>query len=498
MKKIKLISGNQIVINLLIIFLIFQKLNAQDTISGFTIQEAYKIALQNNQSIKQLEYYKKEKQEEQSANKSLYLPKIGLSAEYMFLEKDLHLDLTPVRDAIIPLYQTLGQYGNFSIQGVPDNIATQMVREKLNNGLSKIENGEWDRMIQEKEFGALNATFQWPVFAGGKIRVANKLSELKLNESNYIYKQKENELLSELVDRYYGLVLAKQAIIVRKEVLNGMQKYLDDAILMNKEGLISKADVLNIKVYHSQAERELSKSIRTSDLIEESLLNTMALNDRKVIPVSKLFYFDEIQDLQFFKETAIKNNPKLKQIESNRKMTIEGVKYEKSELYPAIAITGMYDIANKNLSPYSPEWLVGVGMKWTIFDGTYRLKKIKAANYKVKQVEELNEKANNDILIMIEKLYQELQINKEQLDYLDNALNYAMENLKYREKGFSEQIINSSELIDARLQLSKVKIERLEAMYKFDVSLAKLLEYAGVPELLFEYLNKSNIKTESY
>lgn len=485
-------------LTLLIGLFIFQFSEAQDSIKALSIFEAYKITLQNNQSIKQLEFYKKEKKEENIANKSLYLPKIGLSAQYVLMEEDLHLDLTPVKDAITPLYQTLGQYGNFSIPGVPDNLATQMVRDKINLGLSKIKSSEWDKMLQEKEFGTLSATFEWPVFVGGKIKVANKLSELRFEESNLIYKQKESELLSELVDRYYGLVLAKHAISVRKEVFDGMKKHLDDALLLGKEGLVSKADILNVRVYFSQAERELLKSHRIAKLIEESLLNTLVLNEKNITPLSKLFYFDNIEDISYFKNLAIQYNPKLKQVDTKKQMTIEGVKYEKSELFPAVAFTGMYDIANRNLSPYVPEWLIGVGMKWTIFDGTYRIKKVKAANYKVQQINEIKEKANSDINVMIEKIYQELLINKEQLDYLENALVYAQENLRVREKGFNEQMTNSSELIDARLQLSKVKIEKLEAMYKFDVSLAKLLEYTGTPELFFNYLENKNIKTESY
>lgn len=483
---------------LIFIFFISQISKAQDNISTLTIYDAYKIAIQNNQIIKQYEYYKNEKKEELGANKSLYLPKMGLSAQYIFMEEDLHLDLTPVKDAITPLYKTLGEYGNFSIPGVPDNIATQMVRDKLKNGLSKIESSEWDKILQEKEFGMLKATFEWPVYAGGKIRVANELSKLKYEESNFIFKQKECELLTELVDRYYGFVLAQQAINVRKEVYDGMKKHLDDALKMGKEGLISKADILNVRVYYSQAERELLKSQRTLKLIEESLINTLTINENKIVPLSKLFFLNEIEDIKYFKSLAGTNNPILKQIDTKKQMGFEGIKYDKSEIFPAIAVSGTYDIANRNLSPYTPKWLVGVGMKWTIFDGTYRFKKIKAANYRVSQIIELKEKATNDINLMIEKLYQEVLINKEQLDHLDNALLYAQENLKVREKGFNEQMTNSSELIDARIQLSKVKIERLETMYKFDVSLAKLFEYTGNPDLFFQYINKNNVKTDSY
>lgn len=471
---------------------------AQDNTKKMSFDQALQECREKNHTLKQADYLIQEKKQESKAAKSLYLPKIGISAQYIAMEEDLTLDLTPVRDAITPLYETLGKYGNFSSAGVPDNIATQNARAKMLDGLNKVKNGEWDKMIQEKQFGAIDATFDWPLYVGGKIRAANKAADIRYTEAKEIHRQKEGEMMSELVERYYGLCLARQAELVRKDVFTGMQKHLDDALKMEKQGLIANADVLNVRVFHSQAERELNKSKRTSSIVNESLLNTLAEDNGNIEPVSKLFYLDSIESIVYFKNMAKQNNPLLKQVETKKQLAIQGLKVEKSEFMPAVAITGMYDIANKDLSPYTPEWLVGIGMKWTLFDGTSRFRKVKAASLRSKQVGEYQEKANSDVETMIEKLYQELNMNKELLKDLETAKAYAEEYLKVREKGFREEMTNSTEVVDARLALSKIRVERLEAMYKYDVCLAKLLEFAGIPEKFTAYQSNINIKTESY
>lgn len=474
-------------------------LKAQLISKQMSFEQALQFAIQKNHSLKQADFLIKEKKQESKAAKALYLPKIGITANYICMEEDFHLDLTPVKDAITPLYESLSKYGNFSISGLPDNIATQTIRAKMQEGLTKVENGEWDKMIQEKQFGSINATFDWPLYVGGKIRAANNVADIRYSEAKEIELQKQGEMMSELVERYFGLCMAKQVEKVRTEVYKGMQKHLSDAVKMQEQGLIANADVLNVKVFNSQAERELNKSKRTSTIINESLLNTIAEEAKiNIEPISMLFYLDSIESIEYFKNMAKQNNPLLKQVESKKQLAIQGLKIEKSDFFPAIAITGMYDIANKDLSPYTPGWLVGIGMKWTLFDGTSRFRKVKAATLRTEQVFEYQKKTNSDVETIIEKLYQELTMNKELLTDLETAKAYATEYLNVREKGFREEMANSTDVVDARLALSKILIERLEAIYKYDVCLSKLLEYAGIPEKFVSYQTNSKAKTETY
>lgn len=477
-------------------------LSAQQTATTqhLDFEQALQIMLGNSHVIKQAGLLQKQRTAELQAAKGLRLPTAGITGSYMSLSDDLHLDLTPVKNAITPLYSALSSYGNFSGVGTyPDAVSTQVVRDQLKQGLQTIQNSNWDELIQNKLFGTVAATVQWPLYTGGKIKAANNAAAIQQREAGEQMDQKSGELVSELAERYFGLCLARQAAIVRSEVLAGMNKHLQDALKMEKQGLIAHADVLNAQVFHAQAERELNKSLHTVLVLNEALANTLAITAAdSIIPASSLFYLDTLEPVDYFKSAAIKNNPLLKQVHTKQELVQQELNAAKADQYPAVAIQGMYTIAGADLSPYMPNWMVGVGMKWTLFNGYQHHKKINAIRYKADQVTEATQKAQSDISTAIEKLYTELTMYREQLAALSTAKTFAEEYVKVKEKTFREQMTNATDVVDAQLALSAIRMERLQAMYGFDRTLAVLLQYAGLPLEYPAYLKRTNAIFESY
>jgi outer membrane protein TolC len=476
-----------------------------------TFDQALEITNQNNHVLKQSQLNLEEKNQASKALKGLYLPQIGLTANYSRLSDDITLDMTSVRDAITPLYSTLATYGSFSgipnpdpntnqqVPYLPDDVSTNIIRGKLNEGLNKVEEADWNPVIQKKEFGVVASTLNWPLYAGGKIRAANKVADIEKNEATEQLNQKKGEIITELAERYYGLCLAIQVNEVRRDVYFGIGKHLSDAEKMQKEGLINNADLLHAQLYNSQADRELKKSKRNIEIINQSLMNTLSLeNNTLIAPASELFYLDTIEEENYFLTQAKENSPLLKQIESKQLLAEQNCKVQQAEFLPAIALQGVYDIANKDLSPYTPDWMVGVGLKWTIFDGASTFHKTKSAKFKYNQVLEIKEKSQSDIQTIIHKYYQELNMYKEQLDELEKANVFAEEYLRVSEKTFHEEMTNETSVVDAHLALAQVSIERLQAMYNYDVTLAKLFQFSGIPEDFSKCYNRSGIKTESY
>ena len=469
-------------------------------VKKITFEQAREITWQNSHVLKQVEYLQLKKDQERRAAKGLYYPTVGIMANAVLMSDPIHLDLNPVKDAITPLYKTLGTYGKFGdIPGIPDEMATQLIRQKMIAGLTEIEGQNWDQVIQEKAFGVVAATMQWPVYAGGKIRAANKAASINQLDVREISRQKQGELMSELVERYYGLCLARQVVIVRQDVYRGLQQHLNDATKLEKEGMISNADVLHAKVYHSQANRELSKALQQTDIVKQALYGTMAIGDSiDIETLSSLFYLDSIEPESYFIAFSRTKNPLLNQIESKKLLAAQAVKIEQADFLPAIAVQGTYDLVNKDLSTYVPDWEIGIGLKWTLFDGVSRFAKVKAAALQTKEAEEYSLKAQTDVATMINKLYHELTMYQEQLIELETARKFADEYLRARETEFHQEMTNSTQVIDARLALAQVRTERLEVMYHYDVTLAKLLEYAGIPSDFSSYAMRNNARTESY
>ncbi len=466
-----------------------------------SFEEALKISLENNPRFNQDRLLEQEKKLEKKAASGLYLPSIGLSANYAYMSEDLHLDLTPVRDAIVPLYDALGNFGKFS--GVPaidpstgnmiidpstgmpvildDATSTQAIRGKLLEGKNQIMSAEWDKMIQKKQFATLSANISLPIYVGGKIRAANKVATLKCEESELKSQQSYSTHINEMVERYYGLCLSYQVEVVRKEVFEAMKNHLNDAERLYKGGMIAKVQYLHAKVYFDQAQRELMKSGRQVDIVNVALMNSLGLQDKKeIVPVSKLFYINDLKSLDYYISKVTESSIILKQVENKKKQAEQKYKVERSELLPAVAAMGMYDIANKDFSPYMPEYMAGVGLKWNMFSGRRALNKTKAAKYTVQRVEEVKNKYKADIITGVSKIYQNLQMCLEQLEELKTSMEFAQEYLIVREKSFKEGMATSTELVDARLAVTKVKIDRLKVLYDFDVNLSNLYDLCGM------------------
>ena len=498
--------------NLLILFLLLtgQLLCGQagpSETKNLTFEEALGLSLQNNHLIKQYNHKSLQLGEEVKAAKGLHLPRLSLSASYVYMSDNIELDLTPVRDAISPLYSALGHYGKFGgvpnpdpktntvMPYLPDDISTTAIRGKMLEGLDAVNNGEWIQTIQEKQFGMVNAGFVMPIYTGGKINAANKAAKIKFEASELESVQKAYELSCELVERYFGLIMANQAVKVRQTVKEGMLKHFDDAQKLAKEGMIAQVEVLNAKVYFADADRELKKSERQVEIVNEGVLNTVAeTSNPKINPLSELFFVETIEPLDFFKKKALVNSPLLAQVNKKKELAQEGVKVEQSAYMPTIAATGTFDLVNKDLSPYLPDYMVGVGLQWGLFDGKARSRKLKAAKFQAMEVDDYYAKAESDIYSAINKYYQELHMYMEQITELESAMEFTAEYSRAREKAFSEGIATATQVSDANLAVAKVKIERLQAIYAWDVALSKLLYYAGMSDQFVSYMNNPEAK----
>ena len=141
-----------------------------------------------------------------------------------------------------------------------------------------------------------------------------------------------------------------------------------------------------------------------------------------------------------------------------------------------------------------PRWAVGVGVNLKIFDGLNREYKYSAAKQTVKQVEVLEMKAGKDIAVLIEKLYNQMNNYANQMKSIDASLAFAEEYLKAKNAAFLEGMSSSSDLVDAELNLAKVRTERMQTAYNYDVALAKLLEAAGISDEFISYLHRTDAR----
>jgi outer membrane protein TolC len=75
---------------------------------------------------------------------------------------------------------------------------------------------------------------------------------------------------------------------------------------------------------------------------------------------------------------------------------------------------------------------------------------------------------------------------------LNSSLAASRENLRLQQISFREGLATSLDVIDAQLRLSTAQVQRVEAAYLFDVTLAKLLAASGQVDRFASYIARAD------
>ena len=401
-------------------------------------------------ALKAVDSERTQREEERKAARSLYWPTVDAAAQYTRIDSPVDIDLDPIRQVILSLHPQ-----------VP---------------ASRIPSFSYH--VQDDSFWRANIRATWPVYTGGKVTAANRAAEARVSDVEAQRRQAEESLASELVRRYYGLRLAMSARDVRAEVLAGLDKHLHDASRLEEEGLISRAERLHAEVARADAARLAKRSEQDVEIARAGLANILSLGEVGD-PASPLVIGAAVEPLERFQENARAMQPAFARFAAQNKLAEQAVKAEHGRWLPDVYLFGMRELHEEQLTLLDPKWAVGIGAKWTLFDGFDRSHKVAAAKAQQKRVGELEQRARLDVATLIEKRYRELTKAREQFSALDTALELGQENLRVRTRAFEEGLATSLDVVDARLSLSRVELERLAAAYEFDVALADLLEASG-------------------
>jgi outer membrane protein TolC len=291
------------------------------------------------------------------------------------------------------------------------------------------------------------------------------------------------------------LRLAQQVAKVRHEVLEGMEQHLDEARKLEEHGMIARSEKLHAEVTRAEADREYKRAVRDTALARTAL-NDILSGKEEVTPASPLFLVKTIGPMEDFRDQGLSGNPALKQLSAMREVAHQGYKKELGTFLPEVHLFGVKELYKNDLTVLDPRWAVGVGVTFNLFEGFAGYNRVKAAQMQEMRVSHLEQEGRLNIETLVEKRYQEVMKAIEQYEANETARQSAEEYLRVRKLAFDEGYATSLDVVDAQLSLSKVKTERLVAVYEFDVALAELLEASGHSERFEEYRSRSDVEVQ--
>lgn len=404
--------------------------------------------------------------EEKSSNmveaaRGLYWPEIGITADYTKLDDEVSLTPSDLFDSM-PSGDVLQRFLN--LLGRIDGIPTSQINDAFTSEITK------DYVV----ISSLTAV--WPVFTGGRIDAAQDIALNQLAEAEYLTRIKKQALFEQLVKVYFGVVLAKQVLAAQTEAEKGLFKHFDNSKKLQQAGQIAKVERLKAEASYDKARVEKNKAGRELE-IAQTALNHLLKEKRDINPDSVLFTNNTLPSMSEITTETLKNHPGLGVLDSKRKQAQGFVDVKKGEYLPEVFLFGNYNLYEQDTlaADLAPDWMVGVGVKIPITTRSGRSGKLKAAKTTIIELDYLTAQAIQDLKLLVEKTWREANTALEEYNGLKSSLALANENIHLRDAAYAQGLSTSLEVVDAKLFLASVKIQRQAAAYEYVLSLARLL-----------------------
>ena len=322
-------------------------------------------------------------------------------------------------------------------------------------------------------------TAELPIYMGGAISAKIRAADEALYESRARTQAKRDSIDTELAQKYFAVQLSRSIERLQQDMLNQQELEVKKALRFEKAGSISKLERMAVEVNRDAAKRELLGA-QTNRRVAESELAGLLREDSVGELSSPLFVVtDDIGTLKSWQDKALGSSPLLKGVQAQRRQAEQGVTAAKAAWQPQVYAFAEYNLIKHYLTIPEPDWIAGIGVKFTLWDNKDRNASIAAANSLVSKAQAAHAEASNRILTAVETAYLKSSQAREAYRLTDSTLALAKENLRLREKGFAEGLSTADDVNDARTKLVAAQIARRVAAYHFVVAWAMLHSVSG-------------------
>ena len=412
--------------------------SAQDVL---TVDEAVKIALENNYQIK-------------TAKNDLQIDELGVS---------------PGQAGMLP------QLG----ANLSDNNSVQSLTQVRNDGTVQDRNN-----VKNSSFN-YGVALEWTVFDGlsmfanyEQLKETQKLGEAEL-------KQAILSKVGEIMTTYYDLVQQQQQLSALDSTLTISQQRVELAHNRFTIGKASKLEVLNAQVDlntdQTQMQRQLELYKNTKIQLNEQLARDLKL-DFKVIPE---IFVDQTLDLEELEALVAAENPQLLAEKINKRISELELKQIKAARYPSVFVTSGYNIGNSKselgfaTSSDSKGFSYGFGASLNLFDGFNQTRNEKKSKVALQNAEIAISQQEQELASMVNTTYQTYLTNISLMELEEKNEAIAKENLDITVEKYRIGIIPTIEFRTAQLNYINAQVRLSNAKFQAKVSEIILKQLAG-------------------
>ena len=428
-----------------------------------------------------------------------FLPVVKLDADWKHLDREIELDLDPIRTAMIQLqtYNQL-QFSKADIQAAiqqqlsklptdqqaaATGSVTQAVTAQYQAGARNALESQlphFRETVMEQDDWAMSVTAYQPLFHGGRILAAERVAAARERAAGSDMDRQKNDLRRDFTKLYLQATLLRSGIALRNRSIEAIQHHRDRAKNLVDQGMADRAALLRAEMALAEARTSLSDDSSKLESISLTLAQ-MAGQEEPLLPSDTLPAPSMTEfDTKGVAEAVSRENPLVRSLSAHQEVAHKAVAVRNADFMPEIGAFGKYefnqDAAKAELLPC---WVVGVKGTITLFRGGADWHNRAAARATEVELASMRKEAETALLAQAKRQILSLRQARTRYANLEAQADLARENHRVTSMRFEQGLATSLEVVDAWLSMQKADLDRLAAAGDAWISTQEILWTAG-------------------
>jgi outer membrane protein len=331
---------------------------------------------------------------------------------------------------------------------------------------------------QDSDFAFASLAITQTLYDFGRTKERLARAKATHEVAGFNYKSQEQDVFLRTVISYFRILQTQKLLKAAEEEVSQMSDHLRIAQNLFEQGVVTRNDLL-------QAEVRLSSS-RQRRLETANLLNNAWLDLNNQIGEPPEHRNDlveetniELNDLDKEAREAVTNRA---EIRAQRKMVDAGdleVREIRTGYYPEIYTKLGLDYVENSMVKEQYIMAATVGLKVNIFDGFTTTSRYRQAVENRSRSEERLHQLESDLALEYRTAVNDARVAKERIAATETSIKSGEENLRINKDRYQEQVGTATDVIDAQTLLTQIKNEYYQAVFDYEVALARVKRARG-------------------
>lgn len=330
-------------------------------------------------------------------------------------------------------------------------------------------------------------TFQivQPVFTGGKIFFNYKNAELDLRLAKEKEKNSQADTVLNVRKMFYNIQILQELLKAHNEAFSLAESNYNNVKKSFDLGMVSQYDLLRSELAFSSTRPDV---LRVENLLETSILGLklmLGLPSTQEIRLQGELGYQQLQlELVKLLHNSLKNRSELLQLQMQKQKIDNLLKIAWAQYIPNFSLIANYSYQSDYFKFTTGNWdnyyNISLGVSFPIFTGLKRSAQVGEMRV-LQKIMDLNVKQLSDATqLEVESKYRTINQEYENIQLGLKNMESAKEGVRIAELNYHEGMITILELNSSYNELTRAKVNYLQALYNYNIAIAELEKITGI------------------